>query len=50
MQSVKALIAHVKLPLKEADALVLHSKAWAAEYDSTIQLRNDIFDALEELE
>ncbi len=51
IDSIKVLIAELKISLKEADALILNSVAWIQEWEKTERLREDIenvFDKLKE--
>ena len=48
MESVNFLVFSLHLPLKEADDIVLQSKAWKPELPTNIQLRNSFGDIIED--
>lgn len=48
MQSVMVLIDKLKIPLKDADSLVINSKAWNNNYNNITDFRDDFFDFLED--
>jgi hypothetical protein len=46
VQAVKLLINELEVNLREADQIVLNSKAWEQEKKSTINIRNNFEDGL----
>ena len=48
-QTTKVLVFHLKFSLKDADYLVINSKAWSKEYKEIIEFRKSLFDSIEEV-
>lgn len=46
MQCALTLISELKIPLSKADNIVLNSKVWRDNFESTNSLRDDFFDAV----
>lgn len=46
MECTKELITNLKLPLKDADNLVVNSIAWRDNFDEVKKLRESFFDML----
>ncbi|MFT4599863.1 MAG: hypothetical protein ACI857_000030 [Arenicella sp.] len=47
LDCVKLIKSELNIPLKEADAIVLNSKTWSDHLDSTVNLRDQFFDAFQ---
>ncbi len=47
MQTTKILIEKLNISLKDADNLVVKSRAWEDKLDDTLSLRSSMFDFLE---
>lgn len=45
MQSTKILISKLEFSLKEADNLIVSSKAWSDNYNSLLEFRKGFFDS-----
>jgi hypothetical protein len=48
MDTLKALICELDLPIGEADSIILNSKAWAEEKDDNLRFRHELGENLEE--
>lgn len=49
MQSTLVLIKKLKLSIKDADDLVVHSNVWKENIDNVIKVRNEFGDVLEDI-